>query len=419
MTRDLPADPALKQALEQATGGDLGEASELRALEVRHARDLTGIEACVGLETLDLFACELSDLQALAPLRGLRALSVRFSQLGDASALAQLPGLARVDLSFSTVTDPRYLLENPALKRLILIGCPLSPEAWATLSAMPAGGPVVQLSAARDWKLYRKFWGAGTSALFSFYHGRWLFARPGIPADPERAVDVVVGKDCGTIEFLSRGLKGPPELMVPQLATLVKQAPVSDPAQDAPIEEGDAEDAARWVRAAGLPTELERALLSLVGGFPDLRWFRRTPATLALQQARLGVTLPDWYVKMHGAVVGVEPQQASWVWLGAGGPALHKGWYFLDISASLAKAHPAMLGTHHLLPIAEHLGAPEQALAIKVDDPVDSGVYVVLLDDGDTRLAPDPIVFDHYTSLLENIAKIRLESGLIVERQRK
>ena len=65
MTRDTPTDPALKQALENATGGDLSRAPNLRALEVRHARDLTGIEACVGLETLDLFACELSDLQPL------------------------------------------------------------------------------------------------------------------------------------------------------------------------------------------------------------------------------------------------------------------------------------------------------------------------------------------------------------------
>ena len=363
MTRDTPTDPALKQALENATGGDLSRAPNLRALEVRHARDLTGIEACVGLETLDLFACELSDLQPLSALLGLRSLSVRFSQLGDGSVLRQLPKLARVDLSFSTVTDPRDLLENPALQRLILIGCPLSAEAWATLSALPPGGrQVVQLSAARDWKLYKKYWGAGTSALFSFYHGRWLLARPGIPADPERAVDVVVGQDSGTIEFLSKELKGPPELLVPQLATLVEQAPVQDPAQDAPIEEGDAEDAMGWVRAAELPEEDARALLSLVGGFPSLRW------------------------------------------------------YFLDISPALATAHPAILGVHHLIPIAEHLGAPEQALAIKSAEPEDRGVYIVLLDDGDTRLAPSPRVFDHYSDLLDSIEKIRLESGLIIDR---
>lgn len=416
---DTPADTSsLLDAIHLATGGDPERRGSLLDLSAKGIRDLTGIEGCPQLRSLDLTGCDLSDLRPLASLRQLRSLSARFSRLADLSPVTSLPSISRIDLTFSSVTDPLGLLEVPTLERLILIGCPLSDEAWARLDSRPSGqGPVCQRSTRPDWLATRSFWDAGDAALFSYLNGRWVLAAPGIPTHPDRICDFVVGFDTGKIRAIRRRLAGPADQLVPQIVAWAKQETLVDPSSGAPLQEGDADDALRWVAQAGLPVDLDRALGSLVRGFPALRWFRATSEALAQQQARLPAPLPAWYSSLQAAAAGVEPQEASWVWIeGAQNGSHGDAWYTLDLGDALLGANPAILERYHLLPVAEHLGAPEQALCIRADNPSDSAIYRILLSDGDVRLAGSPRVFSSYAELLDNVTKIRLENGKIIGR---
>ncbi|MDP6583081.1 MAG: leucine-rich repeat domain-containing protein, partial [Anaerolineales bacterium] len=100
-------DANLRAALEKALGKNEGDAitkEELARLTRWDAleswiTDLTGLEHCTGLTTLNLYRNEIIDISALANLTNLTHLELHGNQLSDVSPLTNLTKLEKLDLS--------------------------------------------------------------------------------------------------------------------------------------------------------------------------------------------------------------------------------------------------------------------------------------------------------------------------------
>jgi hypothetical protein len=190
------------------------------------------------------------------------------------------------------------------------------------------------------------------------------------------------------------------------------QAPVlSDPADDAPIEEGSATDAREWIAGSPLAEQpLGAELLRWVSGFETLRWFRRTSRGLAAMGSKDGIELPSWYLTMQGTLSGVEPTTIRWVRFAT--PPLAHTWFTLALSTTGFRRCGEILRTHGLLPIAEARTDEALFLAIAASGGPDQPVYII-----DDRLDPAtardklPRAFDSYVALLNAITDVQLEDG--------
>lgn len=102
-------DPAVVEALESAAGHVLpledSEWQEIQELEVRHARDLAGIERCTGLTMLSVLGCDPVDIGFVSQFTSLSTLEV------NDSGLTSLEGILH---------GARLLLRKHTVRRLML-----------------------------------------------------------------------------------------------------------------------------------------------------------------------------------------------------------------------------------------------------------------------------------------------------------
>jgi len=138
-TPQMPAEPQVvtfyDENLEAAIRGVLGkstdevilstELAELRHLEAMSAgiNDLSGLEHCINLASLQLWGNNLSDISPLSSLEGLTSLNLDENQLDDVSPLSSLKNLINLTLAGNPISDisPLSYLEN--LEVLDLASC--------------------------------------------------------------------------------------------------------------------------------------------------------------------------------------------------------------------------------------------------------------------------------------------------------
>lgn len=134
-------DPGLEQAVRKALSKASGEivASELAALgelDARdlHIKDLSGLENCSNLRSLNLGGNEFSDIRALAGLRNLQELWIdRNDRISALAALAALTQLVHLDLTKTRVSDISALSSLTALEMLFVGGNPIRAGSLAPL----------------------------------------------------------------------------------------------------------------------------------------------------------------------------------------------------------------------------------------------------------------------------------------------
>jgi len=74
--------------------------------------DLTGIQYCTSLQTLDLQHTEIKDFSLLSNLISLRNLNLKGNQIEDISSLATLTNLFILNLKINKISDIYPLVEN-------------------------------------------------------------------------------------------------------------------------------------------------------------------------------------------------------------------------------------------------------------------------------------------------------------------
>ena len=84
--------------------------------------DLTGIDLCTNLKSLDLSENSIIDITLLGYLHSLTVLDISGNAIDDISALIGLINLETLDLAFNNIDDIEPLLELPRLKYVNLIG---------------------------------------------------------------------------------------------------------------------------------------------------------------------------------------------------------------------------------------------------------------------------------------------------------
>ncbi len=103
--------------------------------------DMTGIEYCVQLSSLDLSRNRISNVHPLAALKNLQSLDLADNEISDADPLAALGQLETLDLSGNEIEDVRALAALTNLRYLNLAGNPI--EDMGPIQRMRRNGTIV------------------------------------------------------------------------------------------------------------------------------------------------------------------------------------------------------------------------------------------------------------------------------------
>jgi Leucine-rich repeat (LRR) protein len=95
--------------------------------------DLSGVEYCTNLKSVDLSDNHLTDITKLGYLTTLVEIDLSHNNIDDLSALSGLINLETLDLAFNDITDIRALFDLDGLKFVNLIGNPVPQEQIAQL----------------------------------------------------------------------------------------------------------------------------------------------------------------------------------------------------------------------------------------------------------------------------------------------
>ena len=122
-------DPNLEEAIRENMNKAEGDlcASKLKHLEELYApsysiSDLSGLEFCTGLTSLNLDTNQVSNIDPLAGLTNLTRLFLYFNELSDLSPLANLSNLEELGLDSNQITDIGPLAGLTNLAYLLLVG---------------------------------------------------------------------------------------------------------------------------------------------------------------------------------------------------------------------------------------------------------------------------------------------------------
>jgi hypothetical protein len=91
----------------------------------RNIADLTGIESCVNIASLDLSHNHLININRIGHLHLLESLYLAGNAISDIAVLQQLRNLREIDLSYNDIEDTRPLFELPQLQYLNILGNPI------------------------------------------------------------------------------------------------------------------------------------------------------------------------------------------------------------------------------------------------------------------------------------------------------
>ncbi|HAR64227.1 MAG: hypothetical protein DKM50_09455 [Candidatus Margulisiibacteriota bacterium] len=110
-------------------GWDIGDLRSLEGelqLQYLNLFDLTGIDVCIHLVSLNLTHNKLEDVDILQNLVSLELLYLSENQIEDISFVSELVSLRELDISFNQVTDINPLLSLPDLLYVNLVGNPIN-----------------------------------------------------------------------------------------------------------------------------------------------------------------------------------------------------------------------------------------------------------------------------------------------------
>jgi len=437
-----PSDPAVSTALAQALGHpgpfSQAECAALRGpLALQHARDLTELQHCTGLRSLEISASAISDLAALSALKELRQLIIIAAPVADLGPLRELPALERLTLNFTHTRDLSPLLALPALTRAELLGNPLTDESYELLQQQPsalssrkAGRPLRVLPPQKkDWQTTRQLWERGIEAGVARMDFReWYLVTAGLPRltpgpceairkDPVLLRQALKKNPSFTLETLFehilKELDPPPRVEASQLRS---RRPW-----------GDAADAEAWVKASALDEATKAGLLRFVAHFPTLTFYQEPPELLDATEADTRVRLPQWLREIRQTLAWVMPgepardvrvrfQRFEFPGHAASNPTTR--WYSLLPGIFSGEESQQILEPMHLMNVGISQDPLWSQLLVRTHPPEDRSVYDFaeemrrdLKAEGRDTQGTLGRVFESYASMLAAIDAVRVREG--------
>lgn len=302
-------DPACVAALAAAIGHDAPfsdeELSRVRSLTITHARDVSPIAGCTGLEHLRIVASELDDLLALEDVESVAHLEIHATRLGR--ILGLLPSkLRRIDVLFSSMHDGMALLGAPPGWQGTLVGCPWDKSSRRALGQqLDAGHIAADLGARGDWEECRLLWerlGACSGEIAGDYG---LIVRPGIPALTKNTYDAIrVPTGVASNELHASDVS-----LAKLFSTFADRIEAPDLSELAATRTfGRSGQAVEWIASSALAPADKSALSTFVSRFPDVVFYRVTKAANDRKEKAFTQRLPDGYRAMRETIDGWFPQ---------------------------------------------------------------------------------------------------------------
>jgi len=422
------ADPACLAALAAQLGHappfSEQELAAVKSLTIKHARDLSAIAGCTGLEHLRLLACELEDLYALEEIASIIHLEILCSRLGRTSGLDP-SALQRVEVLFSSLTEGSNFQGAALGWQGTFIGSPLNDRTRGVLNELLENGfDLIDCGSERDWKECRELHdrlGACSGALGDNYG---LLVRPGIPTLTKNdfdAIRVITGTARSALQDPDVTL----EKLFTQHADQIEAPDLSVLAAEKIL--GYSKDAKQWIAESSLPDPDKAALDSFVTRFRKMVFYRFTRSGTERREKRLQLRLPDQFRAMHETIGGWWPQEALAppvqfdAFEDSASPRADRVkscTYYLGYRNHGADQREEMLKAGFIV-IGWSKQDPISALAIRLD--ADTTVYeyspediMDAISDGEAVTESMYPVFRSYAAMLGHIQAIHLANSVVV-----
>lgn len=403
------------------------EIAGVRSLTIKHARDLSPIARCIGLEHLRIVACELEDLLALEALQSVKHLEIHATRLNSILGLTA-EKLERVDVLFSSIHDASDLSGAPRGWQGTVIGNPLKLTSRGILTELfDNGWALVDIGSRYDWEECCKLWerlGACSGELAGDYG---LIVRPGIPTLTKNSYDAI---QVGTGTAVSE-LDDPDMTLEKIFATYAHRIEAPDLSEIAATRSlGRTKHAKQWIAESALSSADKAAVDSFVSGFPDMVFYRVTNAANDRKQKAFKLRLPDHYRRIRETLDGWWP-------LGRIAPPVGfdrfedsspradrvKNYtYYLGLRGHGADEQAAMLKAGFAI-VGWSKEQPISVLAIRLDE--DPAIYEYSPEDILDAISEDRDVstsvyrvFDSYAAMLGHVTSIHLPNEIVVEKTR-
>ena len=438
-------DSGLNQVLETALGHpppfEVGELQAIKgSLKVSYAADISLLLHCCNLDQLEIHACNVNSLSALADLKKLTTLRVTCSPIEDIAAIATCTALEVIDIMFTLVEDLTPLMALPNLRQGILIGNPwnetsyneLRPRLLESPTERWHQPPMIEFSNEWDWELTCQLRAHGQRACFAVHEGRSVLVRPGIPSIPNLDCDFM---------FIDSGILRPEmyrlDYSVDRLfADVFGESEPTEPESLFAVKrhytEGNADEARAWVNTSKLPKATKGALLRFIDRFPTLQFYKEDAELLDGVESSEQVKLPKWlrnirqtfaYV-MYGQLVCVRFDQFDgW---SPRSDQLNQVWYSLGLRGYDNEEQRNLIGKGGFFPVGDWLETGRSTLAIKLDTPKDQKIYEYTEEDlWDNQYDGRPVfesvnvAFNSYAEMLGHIVAVEFQNGEVIEAMEK
>ncbi|MDJ0679267.1 MAG: hypothetical protein QNJ18_05320 [Xenococcaceae cyanobacterium MO_167.B52] len=429
-TSDISEGLALEELLLHPMPFTQNECANLKGpLRIERARSLSLIKYCINLESLEIFACEIEDLNFLEYLSNLVDLKVRCSTIKDISALTHCQALENLELLFTFAEDLNPLMNLPALKTGSMLGNPwtfksyheLRPKLLKKLSERWQKTPRIEFSIEADWQFTRELQQANIPACFSIFDGQYYLVRPGVPRVVNANCDFLkISRDLARIQFNEFG----------QTLDSLFNSFLGDRDEDSLKLSfsfqthrivGDGIEAETWIRESSIPEETRDSLLQFVQHFPNVQFAKKDADFWEKWELRVNIQLPKWLRSILEVLSDIAPDVPSNIqfdrfdhWSPNSGH-LNKIWYQLAL-VQLNNTQRCVVEKNQLFPIAQWLETGHSILAVNLTDPEDKYIYEYDESDvssSDGLYEPARIVFESYGHMLEHVVAIKVKEQVI------
>ena len=409
------------------------ELAAISELYVQHASDVSEVRVCTGLTRLELVACAVGSLTAVAALDRLTCLHVLGCPIQDASPLAGHPALEDLRIDFCFLQDLAPLTELSRLWRGRFIGNPLTTASWEEIRPRWRRTRAVGIDRIRllefgpraAWQATRAMWDHQVGLCFGMLDAvRPVLVRPGIARINGAVVDschahaasLIIAAEQGDSAdeifqqnkefFEARGLAGPADFSSHRIL-------------------GDADDARSWIQSA---SDRDRQLLQqFISSFPDQVFFREDTVVFAAMAERAGTPVPAPIAGSRAMLAGVLPDEDARFRLASSTrnsprrDRLSAIWYHQNPGVySTPDRKSLLLDKAGLFPLAEWIETADSILAARAAGD-DSAIYELSEEDLDDALAEGlPVtgsiyrLFDSYPELLARIDAFELPDGTLI-----
>jgi hypothetical protein len=433
-------DRALADAFKEALGHPAPFADDecrhlVGPLRIQHAQDLSELRHCPNLRRLELFGCDITDLDFLVGLQQLTTLKVTASTLAEINRLADCPTIEHLELNFTFVEDMRPLLALPRLKSGTLLGNPWSEESFYQLRPQllqedSGQGPLLEFSTRQDWQFGRKLYDYGVPFTFSGLDGtRRVMVRPGIPVYTQAGCDFINDTEY-PVEFLLFELQKMAEVG-PEVTALVFDMLAKSERENANRNFdlnshrtlGHALEARQWVEQSLLPPTEKAQLLRFIARFPKLIFYKEDKAVIAAIEAMTQATLPAWFADVRTALAFVLPGEQTWVNFDASATSRLSGDFQFELNQFVVSWDPRkrfVEGNERIQPFTIATSPDIQLLLVfNSADSDDKRIYTYNIEslkdpfyDQEHSLSDVlRVVFDSYADLFDHISGIAVSRG--------